>query len=102
MATGTKWAERRNRWLLDAGWATGIGIALVEMQWGMDYVEANVVEHAKAIVGWLPMIVTLLCRFGGSPAGQYQSVEAMMRLLPLTVPCGLWALGLMMRQRAAK
>jgi hypothetical protein len=59
MGTEAKRQTRRNRRLLCAGWAAGIGITLVEMQFGMDYVLSHVAGHVTAIVGWLPMITTL-------------------------------------------
>jgi hypothetical protein len=52
--------ERRNRVLVGGVWAAGIGITLVEMNMGMDYVLSHVVNHVSAIVGWLPMIGTLV------------------------------------------
>jgi hypothetical protein len=42
-----------------AAWVTGIGITLVEMQYGMDYVLTHVTGHMSTIVGWLPMIATV-------------------------------------------
>jgi hypothetical protein len=37
----------------------GIGIALVEMQVGMDYVLSSLVEQVRAIAVWLPVILAL-------------------------------------------
>jgi hypothetical protein len=42
-----------------AAWVTGIGITLVEMQYGMDYVFTHVSGHMSTIVAWLPMLTTL-------------------------------------------
>jgi len=52
--------EMRNRLLVSGIWAAGIGITLVEMNMGMDYVLSHVVNQMSAIVGWLPMIGTLV------------------------------------------
>jgi hypothetical protein len=57
--------KKRVRWLESAGWAAGIGIGLVEMQMGMDYVQAYLVPHVSAILGWLVMLGTLVCRCWG-------------------------------------
>ncbi len=65
MGTGAKRLERRRRVALSAGWAAGIGMMLVEMQWGVDYVLSHVAGHVSAIVGWLPMIGTLMQQFWG-------------------------------------
>ena len=62
MGTGTKRLERR-RIALGAGWIAGIGMMLVEMQWGMDYVLSHVAGQVGAIVGWLPMIATVARHF---------------------------------------
>lgn len=69
MGIEQKWRERRNRRLLGAGWVAGIGIALVEMQMGMDYVLSSVTQHVSALVGWLPLIGTVVARFWGHSAG---------------------------------
>jgi hypothetical protein len=65
MGSEAKRRERRNRWLLGAEWATGIGITLVEMQMGVDYVLAHIAGHVSAVVGWLPMIGTLVRQLWG-------------------------------------
>jgi hypothetical protein len=65
MGTESKRLGWRKRMILSAAWAVGIGITLVEMQLGMDYVLSHVVGHVSAIVGWLPMIGTLVAQFGG-------------------------------------
>jgi hypothetical protein len=56
MGSETKGGSGRSRWAQSAGWMAGIGIALVEMQIGMDYVLSSLVEHVRAIAGWLPAI----------------------------------------------
>ena len=47
----SKRQEGRNGWLPGVGWVAGVGIGLVEIQMGMDYVLANLREHASAILG---------------------------------------------------
>jgi hypothetical protein len=69
MGTGWKRQEGQNQWLPGAGWVAGIGIALVEMRMGMDYVLASVTQHLAAVVGWLPVIGTMVARFWGHSAG---------------------------------
>jgi hypothetical protein len=63
MGTESKREERMSRMTQGAGWAAGIGITLVEMQWGIDYVLSHVVGQVSAIVGWLPMIGGLVRQF---------------------------------------
>jgi hypothetical protein len=65
MGTESKRDEERNRTLLSAGWVAGVGITLVEMQFGVDYVLSHVVNHVSTVVGWLPMIGVLLRQFQG-------------------------------------
>jgi hypothetical protein len=60
MGTGLKKQERQSRITQGAAWAAGIGITLVEMQFGVDYVLTHVAGHMGAIVGWLPMLSTLV------------------------------------------
>jgi hypothetical protein len=60
MGTETKRQERHSRIVQGTGWAAGIGITLVEMQYGMDYVFTHVAGHMSAIVGWLPMLSMLV------------------------------------------
>jgi len=63
MGSETKRQEWRYRGFLVAGWAAGIGITLVEMHMGIDYVLSHVAGHLSAIVGWLPLISTLIGQF---------------------------------------
>jgi len=101
MAGAARNLADRNRWLIGAGWMAGISIVLVEMQVGMDYVQARVVEQAKMIAGWLPMIGTLLCNFMGSVLPQSAGAQPIARLLLLSViPLGLAALGWMLKSWA--
>ena len=65
MATKAKGQGRRNRMLLSTGWAAGIGMILVEMEFGMDYVLSHVAGQLGAIVGWLPMIGGLMRQIWG-------------------------------------
>lgn len=60
MGTQINEQRRQSRMTQSAAWAAGIGIMLVEMQYGMDYVLTHVAGHMGAIVGWLPMLSTLV------------------------------------------
>jgi hypothetical protein len=60
MGTEAKRVTRRNRAIAGVAWAAGIGITLVEMQFGVDYVLSHVVNNMSAILGWLPMIGVLV------------------------------------------
>jgi hypothetical protein len=62
MGIEAKTQKSRERWVVGAGWAAGIGTGLVEMQIGMDHVQAYLVSHVSAILSWLPIIGTLVCR----------------------------------------
>lgn len=64
MGTATNSLEQRQV-VLSAGWAAGIAMMLVEMQWGVDYVFSHLAAHVSAIVGWLPMIATVARQFWG-------------------------------------
>jgi hypothetical protein len=63
MATQVRGLERRNRAVVSGVWAAGIGITLVEMHMGVDYVLSHVVAQMGAIVGWLPVVGTMVSRF---------------------------------------
>lgn len=100
-------ASRRvgqNNWLVGAGWMAGISIVLVEMQVGVDYVQARLVEHANVVAGWLPMIGTLGSRLMGSvvlPASQ--DLQLCVRLLIFAaIPAGLTAAAWLIKGRAFK
>lgn len=62
MATQVVGLGWRNRAVVSGIWAAGIGITLVEMHMGMDYVLSQVLAQMGAIVGWLPMIGTMVGR----------------------------------------
>lgn len=69
MGSEGKRQERQNRRLLSAVWVGGIGIALVEMHVGMEYVLSSVTQHMSAVVGWLPVIGAIVARFWGHSGG---------------------------------
>ncbi len=60
MGTEAKRVRKQNRVIAGVAWAAGIGITLVEMQFGVDYVLSHVVNSMSAILGWLPMIGVLV------------------------------------------
>lgn len=64
---GTEARKRgwRNRMVAGAGWVAGIGVMLVEMQFGMDYVLSHVAGGVSAILSWLPMVSVLARQFWG-------------------------------------
>jgi len=62
MGTEAKRITKRNQVIAGVAWAAGIGITLVEMQFGVEYVLSHVVNNMSAIVGWLPMIGVLVKR----------------------------------------
>ena len=83
-----------SRWLIGAGWMAGISLALVEMQIGMDYVQARVVEHARMMADWLPMVGTLVCRFAGPFVQAPQGVQSLTRMALFTaIPVALAVAG---------
>ena len=103
MASVARNQAKRNRWLIGAGWMAGISIVLVEMQMGMDYVQASVAEQARMIAGWLPVIGTLLCRFMGSFVPPTAGVASFARLLLFSaIPVGLAAMGWLVKSRATE
>jgi hypothetical protein len=101
MAGAASNQAERNRWLVGAGWMAGISIVLVEMQMGMDYVQARVAEQVRMIAGWLPMLGTLVCRFMGSFEPPPSGVWSFARLLLLSaIPVGFAAMGWLVKSRA--
>lgn len=60
MGTETRSKKRQFRLAKGAGWASGIAFALVEMQFGMDYVLSHLAGNFATVVAWLPMIGTFL------------------------------------------
>lgn len=66
MAGAARRQTGQNNWLVGAGWMAGVSIVLVEMQVGVDYVQARLAEQAHVVAGWLPMIGTLSSRLMGS------------------------------------
>ena len=59
MGTESKRETRLSRAAQVVGWAAGIGITLVEMQFGMEYVLSHLLGQVSAIAAWLPMIGAL-------------------------------------------
>jgi len=101
MAGAARNLAGRSRWLIGAGWMAGISMALVEMQIGMEYVQARVLEHARMMADWLPTVGTLVCRFAGPFVQAPQGVQSLTRLALFTaIPVALAATGWVIKSRA--
>jgi hypothetical protein len=59
MAKETDGAGNRKRMLVSVGWAAGIGISLVEMQFGMEYVLSLIAAQLGFVVNCLPAVSVL-------------------------------------------
>jgi hypothetical protein len=59
MGTKMNRPQTQNPKLLGVAWAAGIGITLVEMHLGMDYVLSHVAAHIGLVMNWLPTITAL-------------------------------------------
>jgi hypothetical protein len=73
------------------------------MQVGMDYVQTRVVEHARTMADWLPMVGTLVCRFVGAFVPAPLGMQSLARLALFTaIPVGLALAGWAIKGRAVE
>lgn len=84
-------------------WVGGIGLLVVEMSAGMDYVQASLKQQMVDFLDWIPAMGVTALNFAQKAFWSYASVEGTLRIMPIvTLPFVLLGIGLALGRRTAR
>jgi hypothetical protein len=100
----TRESERgKQHWIVWALWAGGIGLLVVEMSAGMDYVQASLKQQMVDFLDGVPALGVLALHFAQKAFWAYGNVENALRLMPVvTLPFVLLGVGLALGKHTAR
>jgi hypothetical protein len=97
-------SERSMRnWMMLALLIGGIGLLVVEMSAGMDYVQASLKQEMVDFLDWIPALGVMVLNFAQKAFWSYGNVEGLLRVMPLvTLPFVLVGVGLALGKRTTR
>lgn len=100
----TRKGERSLRlWMVWTLWVGGIGLLAVEMNAGLDYVQASLKQQMVDFLDWIPAMGATALNFAQKAFWSYITFEGALRVMPLvTLPFVLLGVGLALGKRAAR
>ncbi len=101
----SKGESERNlgNWMVWALWVGGIGLLVVEMSVGMDYVQASLKQQMVDFLDWIPAMGVMALNLAQKAFWSYESVEGTLRVMPMvTLPFVLLGVGLALGRRTAR
>ena len=102
MAQQRRVTARRNGWMIAALWFSGIALFVMELNAGLDYVQARVSEQMQNSLGVFPALGLAAWKVVAATFWHYGQLEAGFRILPLvTLPFLLLGLALLMKRSNA-
>jgi len=101
---GTENAKQSNRqWMVWSFWVAGIGLMVVEMSAGIDYVQASLKQQLVDLFGWFPATGLIMLKFIQQAIWNYRSLEGALRTMPLVaLPFVLLGVGVALGRRAVR
>jgi hypothetical protein len=79
--TGRRHSEKN--WMMWILWAAGIALLLVEVNAGMEYLEAGVRQSVGNVLGWLPAMGVITLRMAEQAVWHWGTLELVLRAVPL-------------------
>ena len=100
----TRASERSTRsWMVGALWVGGIGLLVVEMSAGMDYVQASLKQELVDFLDLIPAMGVMALNFAQKVFWNIGSVESALRLMPVVaLPFALLGAGLALGKRTVR
>ncbi|HEY1471941.1 MAG TPA: hypothetical protein VGF61_23075 [Candidatus Acidoferrum sp.] len=97
-------SERSTRsWMMLALLIGGIGLLVVEMSAGMDYVQASLKQEMVDFLDLIPALGVMVLSFAQKAFWSYGSVTCALRVMPLaTLPFVLVGVGLALGKRTTR
>jgi hypothetical protein len=101
MAAVIERAGRRQsgkNWMMWTLWAVGIGLLLVEVSAGMEYLEAGLRQNVGNLLGWLPAMGLITLKVAEQAVWHWGTLAVALRAVPLTA-MGLILVGISLSLR---
>jgi hypothetical protein len=100
----TRSSERSTReWIVGALWIVGIGLLVVEMSAGMDYVQASLKQEMVDFLDLVPALGVLVLNLGQKAFWSLGTVASVLQVTPMvTLPLVLVGVGLVLGRRTAR
>jgi hypothetical protein len=92
VAATTVGRQSEKNWIMWTLWAAGIGLLLVEMNAGMDYLEAGLRQNVGNVLGWLPAMGVITLKLAGQAVWHWGTLAVVLRAVPLAA-MGLLLIG---------
>ncbi len=93
---------KRNSWLIAAIWFSGIALFVMELNAGLEYLQARLSAQMQNSLGVLPALALAAWKIVETTLWHYGQLEASFRIMPLvTLPFLLLGLGLLMKRSTA-
>ncbi len=100
-ARASEWSTKN--WMMLALLIGGIGLLVVEMSAGMDYVQASLKQEMVDFLDLIPALGVMVLNFVQKAFWSYGSVACALRVMPLvTLPFVLVGVGLALRKRTTR
>ena len=88
-----------NGWMMWAFWAAGVALLLVELNAGMEYVEAGLRQNMANVLGWMPAAGVVTLKAVEQSIWHWGTLEPVLRAVPIAaLGLLLVALGLRMNK----
>jgi hypothetical protein len=96
-----RWGKRQ--WIVWALWVGGIGLLVVEMSAGFDYVQASLRQQMVDFLDWVPAMGVMALNFAQKAFWSCGSVASALWVMPmLTLPFVLLGVGLALGKRTTR
>jgi hypothetical protein len=83
MARGASGKRTASSWMMWAFWAAGVSLLLVEVQAGMEYVEAGLQQNLANLLGYLPAMGMITLNVAEHSAWHWSSLQMALQSVPM-------------------
>lgn len=84
VAAATRQQQSDKNWMMWTLWAVGIGLLLVELNTGMEYLESGLGQNVGNLLGWLPAMGLITLKVAVQAVWHWGTLALWLRTVPLT------------------
>ena len=83
MASTASRMKMKGSWMAWTFWAAGVGLLLVELKAGMEYVEAGLQQHMAGMLGCLPAMGVITLNVAENSMWHWDALELALQSVPM-------------------
>ena len=83
MASTASGMKMKGSWMAWTFWAAGVGLLLVELKAGMEYVEAGLQQHMAGMLGCLPAMGMITLNVAENSMWHWDALELALQSVPM-------------------